>query len=203
MNYEVNSHYSNSIEFQKRTINMSPRPILLKVLELFDGFTGYAIDLGCGSGADTIKLIEYGWKVIAIDANPNGFENIYANIPRSKLSSIECKQESFENLIIPDVDLVYSSFSIPFCKPEAFNTLGNRIVNAIKDGGRFAGNFFGKKDEWVHVRRDMTFITKEQIFCLFKGLEFEYFNEIYVDKPTLFNKEKRWHIFEVIATRKY
>lgn len=192
----------NWSEFQRLTAKAPPRPMLLKSLELFNGFTGFAVDLGCGSGIDTIKLINSGWRVCAVDATVNGFENIKSSIPQEKLINLELKQEFFEYLSIPEADLVYSSFSIPFCKPESFDVFWNKIITAIKSGGRFAGNLFGDKDEWSGIN-DMTFKTQEQVFDLFKELQIEYFNEIYADGPTAISTTKKWHIFEVIAKRGY
>lgn len=190
----------NWSEFQKLTAKVPPRPMLLKSLELFNGFTGFAVDLGCGSGIDTIKLINSGWKVCAVDATADGFENIRSSIPQEKLINLELRQEFFEHLTIPKTDLVCSSFSIPFCRPESFDMFWSKIIASIKSGGRFAGNLFGDKDEWSDTK-DMTFKTKEQVFDLFRGFQIEYFNEIYADGPTAVNTTKRWHIFEVVAKK--
>ena len=63
-------------EFQNKTFDNPPRPLLLKTLELFGGFTGFAVDLGCGGGTDTVHLVNSGWKALAVDSTPDGFENI-------------------------------------------------------------------------------------------------------------------------------
>lgn len=180
---------------------MPPRSLLLKTLELFDGFTGFAVELGCGGGVDTIKLIDSGWKVYAVDATPYGYENIKTNISKDKLGAFEFKQEFFEYLDIPATDLVYSSLSIPFCNLDYFDSFWSRITAAIKVGGRFSGHLFGDKDEWAQKRPDMTFKTREQVYDLLKGFDIEYLNEEYEESPAQFKTIKQWHLFEIIAKK--
>ena len=190
-------------EFQKKMTGIPPRPILLKVLELFDNFKGYAVELGCGSGGDTIHLINSGWKVCAIDGTANGFENIRAAISKDKLSDVEFIHANFENLTIPDADLIYSSYSIPFCRKEAFDPFWSKIVKAIKVGGRFAGHLFGEQDGWINFINNITLKTKAEIIDLFKGFNIEYFDELCEDRlSSNGNGIKRWHVFEIIALKK-
>jgi tellurite methyltransferase len=44
-----------------------PRPTLSRAADAFAG-PGFAVDLGCGDGRDTIELLRRGWRVLAIDA---------------------------------------------------------------------------------------------------------------------------------------
>lgn len=57
---------ANWTNYHSKTASSPPRPTLLKALTLLP-IPGHAIDLGCGSGRDTLHLLEQGWTVLAID----------------------------------------------------------------------------------------------------------------------------------------
>jgi len=188
-------------EFIRRTLNIPPRRMVVKALDYFGDFTGFAVELGCGSGIDTIKLVECGWKVYAVDSLSDGFENIMAKLPGDKKDYVECVQAVFEDMDIPEADLVYSSFSIPFCRPESFESFWGKIVGAIKPGGRFAGNLFGEKDEWSQMP-GVTFVTRDQIDELFRDFEIEYLREQHQEGQSVLTETKMWHLFEIVARKK-
>ncbi|MCL2366105.1 MAG: methyltransferase domain-containing protein [Oscillospiraceae bacterium] len=191
---------TNWPEFIKLTLDTPPRWLLKKALELCDGFSGHAIDLGCGSGLDTIALAKHGWTVTAVDSTPDGFENIQTKLPTELQDRVRYMQASFEDVDIPEADLVYSAFSVPFCRPEYFDQFWGKIVRAIKPGGRFCGNLFGVKDEWAYMT-DATFITKERFDALFDGFEIEHFREQYSEGPSVLVPTKLWHLFDVVAKK--
>src|SRR3954468_24291573 len=61
------------------------RDTLLKALELFEKekrAPGFAVDLGCGSGRDTLELLRRGWRVLAVDSSSEGMELLRAAVPK-------------------------------------------------------------------------------------------------------------------------
>ena len=188
-------------KYQERTFEKPPHDILLRALKCFDGFTGYSIDLGCGSGRDTMELLGKGWKVLAIDNNLYGFNKMKSKLKEEQLAKLETKEERFEEVQLPKADLVNASLSIPFCKPEYFDKFWATIVDAININGRFSGNFFGDRDDWRNNEK-MTFVTKDKLLELFEDFQIEYLEEKEYDGTTIFKgnlKHKHWHIFNVVA----
>ena len=71
------------------------------------------------------------------------------------------------------------------------------------ENGYFVGNFFGLNDSWTKIKKQMVFLSKEQILNLFKdSFEIIYFNEIEKNEKTGLGKMKHWHIYDIIAKKK-
>ena len=126
-------------------------------------------------------------------------------IIREKLNEEQNKrfnflQANFEELKLPKTSLIVSNFSLPFCIPISFNYLWNNICDSIVDNGYFLGNFFGMNDDW-NGKKNMTFLTNEDIKILFKNYKILYYNEMEYDKETAMGKFKHWHIIEVFAQK--
>ena len=61
--------------YHKKTAALLPRSTLLKALAIAPA-AGHAVDLGCGSGRDTIHLLDNGWTVLAIDNQQTAIDRI-------------------------------------------------------------------------------------------------------------------------------
>lgn len=160
-----------------------------------------AIDLGCGNGIDTFALLEKGFKVLAIDNDPNALLLLQKHLKTKYLLRLNFQNSSFESLDeFPPVDLVNASFSLPFCHPHQFERLWSNIVSCINPEGFFCGHFFGPKDSWSS-NGDMTFHNMQAVKRLFKGFDLLYFEETAKNGKTLSGKEKFWHVFHVVAKK--
>ena len=58
-----------------------PRPTLLMALDAWSGSPGFALDLGCGAGRDTLTLLARGWRVHAIDVEQDAFARLERSVP--------------------------------------------------------------------------------------------------------------------------
>ena len=81
----------------------------------------FAIDLGCGNGQDTHALLRYGWRVLAIDKQPEAIRNTVENAPPDQRQNLEARVSTFEALTLSPCHLIFASVSLPFCVPTYFD----------------------------------------------------------------------------------
>jgi tellurite methyltransferase len=191
-------------DYYSRVSGHQPRPLAVEVVERFGQDTPatarQAIDLGCGTGEETIFLLAHGWHVLAIDREAAAFEHLTANLPPEAQERLETQVASFEAAALAPADLIYAGYSLPFCPPRHFDALWRNIVTHINPGGRFAGQLFGMNDSWA-AHPDMTFLTQARARALFDGFEIEHFQEEDADGESTLGP-KHWHIFHAIARKR-
>ncbi len=156
-----------------------------------------AIDLGCGSGNETVYMVKNGIKVLAIDRQLNQ-DFILNRLSDSEKQLISFKESSFEDVELPKTKLLTAFFSIPFCNPNDFDELWTKIYNSIEDNGYFVGQLFGDRDAWNVVESINTFSidkVKEYLknYNIIKLEEIEYVRE---------SDNKKWHFYDIIAQKK-
>ena len=132
----------NNIEkFYENTKNAMPHDNVKKFIEMQLNNNGNAIDLGCGTGRDTIYLIKNNWNVTAIDREDT--KNIIEkNLNKKELKRLKFMCQNFENITLEKNDLTVSNFSIPFCSKDYFNEFWDKIVNSINIGRILHRKFF-------------------------------------------------------------
>jgi SAM-dependent methyltransferase len=194
-----------------------PRDTLLGALDGFDREARsaddlFAVDLGCGTGRDTAELLRRGWRVLAIDSQAHAIERLLRRPDLDGAGArLETQVASFEDARWPAADLVNSSFALPFCPPDQFGALWKRIVSSLRPGGRFCGQLFGDRDEWVSTTpsafRDwasppaMSFHSSDEVAELLRDLEVERLDEIDQDGETAVGDPKHWHLFHIVARK--
>src|SRR5690242_4070197 len=189
-------------DYYAATANRPPRRTLLEALARFAPSTAprAAVDLGCGDGRDTIELLRRGWSVLAIDAEPTAIERLQKRRDLPEGARLSCLCQRFEAATWPSADLVNASFSLPFCPPDRFPGLWERIVASLKPGGRFAGQLYGDRDGWAG-RPGVTHMSRAAAERMLTDLTVELFEEEETDTLTPRGKPKHWHIFHVVAQR--
>lgn len=172
----------------------APRDQLLDVLATF-AEPGNAVDLGCGAGIDTLAMLDRGWTVVAIDAEPEAIERVRRRA--AERPSLETQLSPMEDVDLPAVDLVWASYSLFFCDPARFPDVWARIQAAVRPGGRFAGELLGERDTWAAMP-ERTAMTRAEAEALFDGWDVERFEEEENDGEAC-SGPKHWHLFHVIA----
>jgi tellurite methyltransferase len=183
--------------FYDAVADRPPHETVIGALDRFQA-AGFAVDLGCGDGRDTMELLRRGWRVFAIDAEPEAIRRLERRA--ESMPALETLVAPFDEAEWPEADLVNAGFSLPFCPPSRFAGVWTRIVASIRPGGRFSGQLFGDRDQWVG-ERNLTFHSRAQALALLSGLELERFDEEDEDGKMATGEPKHWHVFHVIARR--
>lgn len=193
-------------DFYDAVAKRPPRDTLLKALAKFDmgaPTAQFAIDLGCGSGADTREMLRRGWTVLAMDREAEGIQRLCMSIDDAQKLRLTTRVVAFEKIDdLPACDLVNASFSLPFCQPAHFDHLWQCIVCALRPRGRFAGTLFGVHDSWISTERMMTFKTYAEVHAMLASFVIEDFIEDERDGNTATGESKHWHVFHIVARKR-
>ena len=181
------------------TLGREPRLLLRAACELLGGGAGRtAIDLGCGSGDDTLALLAWGWSVVAVDQEPAGLALLRERVPARSAGQVQIMCASFTEAAFPPAHLIHAGYSLPFCTPGDFPDVWAAIRRALAPGGIFAGQLFGIHDSWAATSPHMTFHRLDQVRDLLDGLEVLRLDETERDGAAV-SGPKHWHVYEILA----
>jgi tellurite methyltransferase len=153
-----------------------------------------AIDVGAGSGNETLELLRRGWEVVAIDGAASSIETIRrrsSRINRDFKNHLVTYLTSFQNMELPEdsADLIYSYASLPYLTPENFERVFTKLSKTLKSGGYFVTVFADQKNA---PHDTGTFLSRREIRSLVKrnGLELEALDSFDYPDP---NSVDRYH----------
>ena len=195
---------NNWSSYYEKTGFRPPRKTLLRALDLFESEASrkdrLAVDLGSGSGRDTVEILRRGWRALAIDAESAAIDMLRDRRDLPENARLETLVARNEEVALPVCDLVNSSFALPLCPREVFPQVWERIVAALRPGGRFSGQLYGDRDSWAG-NPDMSHHDLAEVENLLQDLRVEFFEEEEDDSLTPRGKNKHWHIFHIVARK--
>ena len=185
--------------YYKTHVSRKPREQLVRAIP-FCKEKYIALDLGSGTLVESAFLLENGFeKAVAVDNSPQTKSFAEKLDPKkfeliiSSFQDFDFKEEQY--------DLINAQYSLPFHGAKNFSSFIEKVINSLKPGGIFVGQFFGEKDEWNTTDTKFAFQTKEEVEQLLSKLEILEFIEEEKDVETSTGKEKHWHIFYFIARK--
>jgi tellurite methyltransferase len=195
----VSPHDPTWTDYYEANDDREPREMLVQVLDAFGPGEHDAVDLGCGSGIDTLAMLRRGWRVLATDAEPEAIQRVRRRVPPELADRLRTELTAMEDVELPTSDLVWAGFSLFFCDPDRFAEVWTKVRAAIRPGGRFAGQLLGDRDTWAGDEGISSFI-RSGAERLFDGWDVERFDEEDEDGEAC-SGPKHWHVFHVVARR--
>ncbi len=190
-------------EYFEKTRSTGASKTLVEALALVPS-RAEALDLGSGSGRDSLFLLEQGFKhVVALDSE-SAAARVLEFVPEDKKSKIEFVQQRFDEFEFGQerFDVINAQYSLAFNPRDTLVDVFERLKASLKSGGVFVGNLFGDHDEWNTPNDTRTYLSRKEVETLLEGLEVVSLTEI--DDPhgtTAAGGQKHWHKFDVVAQK--
>ncbi len=171
-----------------------------------------ALDIATGEGRDTRAILASceSWRVIATDSSIEGLRRLRESISHApnlttRVQLVEVTMEALPawaaRTQTTTIDFINASFALPFCNPANFPDLWSWIEQTLAPQGRFAGQFFGDRDDWACVRPKSHF-TREQVTQLLANFDIEHFEEVEKEGSDAMGGTKKHHVFHVVARKR-
>ena len=182
-------------EYQKLTYNEPPASNIVEFLKHQNPKT--AIDLGCGSGNETVYMVKKGINVTAIDLylNKNYILDRLTDEEKKRVTFIE---GDFEKIDFPKVDVILANYCLSFCNADNFEKVWQKIYDSLNEHGFFVGHFVSKED----VRTDLIDIcsfTLEETKQHFENYHIVSFIEVRRERK---DKEGKSVLYSIVAMKK-
>ena len=95
---------------------------------------GTAVDVGFGDGTETMRLLEAGWRVTAIDSAPAAAEVLEPRVPADARDRLTIVTAPADDVDLPPFDLLYSAYVLSYLAPDAFARLWARVREPAPPG---------------------------------------------------------------------
>ncbi|MCD4713079.1 MAG: YdeI/OmpD-associated family protein [Clostridiales bacterium] len=191
-------------KYQEKSKNKEPAE-LAKNLLLFIPPHSKILDLGAGAGTDSRFLVDNGHSVTAIDRETTVISEVMESHGGLYSQSISVVKGDFYDMSLPDCDVIYANYSLPFCATSDFLVKWLNLESQVKVGTIVAYIFFGKNDDWKNSTEKFTFHSKEDVESLLDQYEILHIEGKEYNgssmKPSGEIVEKHWNIIEVIAQK--
>lgn len=178
------------------------KPTIVDFVSLFS-YKPDILDLGCGTGHESMRLAKTGANVVGIDFSEESIKIAKERNPHCKF---EVKDFRFIDESIGKFDGIFACASLIHIAPEEISDVMNNISNILKDNGLISIIIVdgeGIKEDWSllevdgkQLRRTFYLYSKERILKETKRVEMKLVREGYL-APKLTEYDWKNYIFKM------
>ncbi len=129
-NFDTRSYYEKSYQKDEYFWGVNPSKMCLKILELAPPIKSLSLlDIGCGEGKDAVFFARLGYKVSAFDISEAGLEKAKRLAENANVNIDIFKADMCDFRLEKKYDILYSSGTLHYIKPE----LRADVINNYKD----------------------------------------------------------------------
>lgn len=168
------------------------------------------LDLGCGTGVDSIFFAQQDLDVTAVDFSETGLDHLQKAAKKSNLNNIHTAQMDFQNLDFPpnSFDVIYSHLTLHYFNDKTTSDIFDNLYGLLKEQGLFFikcksvdDSLYGKGEK---IEKDM-FILNDHVRHFFSidymKKKLHNFKIIEVRKTSSTYHEYQSNFIEAIATK--
>lgn len=161
----IDYYNKNSEKYIKDTMNVSME-VLLERFASYLPNNGLVLDLGCGSGRDSLWFIKQGYEVLATDGSKEMVEHC-----RKFLGDkvIHATYEDFESELT--FDGIWACASLLHVKPQELPVIVLKYSNYLKQKGAFFMSYKAGETDYVKDGRWFTNFTEDRLLSMMSSIE--------------------------------
>jgi len=137
-----------------------------------DGAGKVALDIGAGTGTESLLLLDQGYSVVAQDGDAASLNLLQQRAPSTARHRLTTVVDPFGRANLPQADLVWSGLGLTHLPRAQFPQTWHAVDQSVKVGGIYAGDFFA---ELSGTRSDSTrsYFTQAALRDMFEAAGYE------------------------------
>ena len=178
-------NFSAADTSRRHSWNPTPHPLIQQVWQQLPAGCR-VLDLGCGSGRDTLFLAQHGFHVTAVDRSPEVIQQLEFKANQLALTNIQTICHNIDTLSFPapSYGLINIANVLHFLAKDAALALLQRAKDSLPPGGRVIIQAFTTKDVLFQTRRHKAYLDGDELRTLFADFDITLCEEhTVVDRP--------------------
>ncbi|MGF1758545.1 class I SAM-dependent methyltransferase [Photobacterium sagamiensis] len=192
------------LNYLSATKLLSPRPHVIEAHQFLGGnsHNKIAVDCGCGTGRDTLFLLEKGYQVYAFDKNFQSLEKLAQHPLAASSPKLDIKLSTFDEYPFPKAHLINASACLFYSSRSEFTTLWRNISDTLLNNGIFCGHFLGSDENIENEQTKILTHNKNELEQLLSPFYIISWKEKRELSAQLTGNQHLWKVHTIIAIKK-
>lgn len=183
---------------------LPPRSHLIEAHQFLGHFAKerIAVDCGCGTGRDTLFLLEQGYQVYAFDIDLSSLQVLSEHPLTAATPKLEIQHCSFADYHFPRAHLINASACLFLSARDDLPHLWHAIEQSLYSGGIFCGHFLGQEEQDQDNSLPVITLPRSELEQMFANYYIVSWKEKREYSAQLTGEKRSWLVHTVIAMKR-